>query len=190
MKKSFFPRSFTWILYLLLITFFIALAIFSIISSLTSNAINYIILIVSILVFVFLTYQLYAMIISYKININDKAIYTNGDKFQRIEKVQYACSVNFSEILYIKIIASSKNSLNQQIQLKWISSSLPKKYLEFTLLNGNKERIWINQYSKKQILNLLNIIILHIKKTGNTNNFNTEEIMRDWYSYEVKKNKK
>lgn len=187
MKKSFFPRSFTWILYILLITSFIALAIFSIISSLTSNAINYIILIVSILVFVFLTYQLYVMIVSYKIIINDKAIYTSGDKFQKIEKVQYFCSVNFSEISDIKIIASPKNSLNKQIQLRWISSTLPKKYLEFTLLDGQKKRIWINQYTKKQILNLLNIIILHIKKNGNTNNFNTEEIMKDWYSYDVKK---
>lgn len=188
MKKSFFPHSFTWILYLLLITSFIALAIFSMITSFISS--NYLISIVSFLTFVFLTYQLYVMIVSYKISINDKAIYTSGDKFQKIEKVQYPCSVNFSEISDIKIIASPKNSLNKQIQLRWISSTLPKKYLEFTLLDGQKKRIWINQYTKKQIIKLLNIIIVNIKKNDNPNNFNLDKIMEDWYSYEVKKNDK
>lgn len=183
MKKSFFPHSFTWILYLFLIFSFIACCIASIIFSLTSNKINYAVLIASMLAFVFLSYQFYVMIISYKITINDKTISTNGDKFQKIEKVQYPCNISFIDILDIKIIQSPNNSINQQIKLRWISSTLPKKYLEFTLLNGLKERIWINQYTKKQIMKLLNIIIINTKNNKNPNNFSLDEIMKDWYCY-------
>lgn len=187
MKKSFFPHSFTWVLYLLFIATLTVGSIIMTIFALISSRINYLSLITGIIAFIFLSYQLYVMIVSYKINLDDKTIYSNGDKFQKIEKVQYKCSINFSEISDIKIISSSKNSLNKQIQLRWISSTLPKKYLEFTLFNGQKERIWINQYTKKQIIKLLNIIIINIKENKNTNNFILEDIMKDWYSYEVKK---
>ena len=61
---------------------------------------------------------------------------------------------------------------------------MPKKYLEFTLIDDKKERICINYYTKKQIIKMLKYINQNMQIAKNPNILNVEEIMQDWYSYD------
>lgn len=124
-----------------------------------------------------------------KISLRKDDIYTFGDLLPKFEKVQYKCRVKYSEIQNISLIISNKDSKNQDIQLRWTSSNVQKKYLEFTLMNEKKERVCINYYTKSQIIKMLNYINENMKTVGNENTLNIEEIMNNWYSHD-KNNKK
>lgn len=132
---------------------------------------------------IFLLYTSVRFLLGLKIHLRKNDIATFGDGLPKFEKIQYICFVKYTDIQNIAIVASEKNSKNQRIQLRWISSSMPKKYLEFSLINGKKSRMCINYYTKKQITKMLNYINSNMQLAGNENNLNVEEIMKDWYSY-------
>ena len=144
------------------------------------NGIKYFLISIAIL---FLTYTSIRFLFSLKIHLRKEDIATFGDGLPKFEKIQYKCFVKYKDIKNISILASEKNSKNKRIQLKWVSSSMPKKYLEFTLINGKKERMCINYYTKKQIIKMLNYINSNMQLAGNENALNISEIMQDWYSY-------
>lgn len=132
---------------------------------------------------IFLLYSSIRFLLGFKINLRKNFIYTFGDMLPKFERIQYKCFVNYSDIKSIAIIASEKNSKNQRIKSKWVSSSMPKKYLEFSLVNGKNSRMCINYYTKRQIVKMLNYINHNMNECGNSTIFNIDEIMKDWYSY-------
>ena len=132
---------------------------------------------------IFLLYSSIRFLLAFKIHLRKEDIATFGDGLPKFEKIQYKCFVKYTDIQNIAIVASEKNSKNHRIQLRFVSSSMPKKYLEFTLINGKKNRMCINYYTKKQITKMLNYINLNMQLAGNENSLNVEEIMKDWYSY-------
>lgn len=131
----------------------------------------------------FMLYSSIRFLIGLKINLREKDVYTFGDLMFKFEKIQYKCSINYNTIKNISIIASTKNSKNQQIPVRGISISMPTKYMEFELLGEKKERIAINYYTKKQVIKMLKYINNNMQVAGNENILNIEEIMKDWYSY-------
>lgn len=132
----------------------------------------------------FLLYTSVRFLFCFKIHLRKNDIATFGDGLPKFEKIQYKCIVNYKDIQSIAIVASDKNSKNQSIQLAWVSSSMPKKYLEFTLQNvKKKQRICINYYNKKQVIKMLKYINENMQEVGNENKLNIDEIMQDWYIY-------
>ena len=136
------------------------------------------------LVTLFLLFTSIRFLLGFKIHLRKEDIATFGDGLPKFEKIQYKCFVKYIDIKNINIVASEKNSKNKIINLKWISSSMPKKYLEFTLIDDEKERICINYYTKKQIIKMLKYINQNMQIAKNPNILNVEEIMQDWYSYD------
>ena len=137
-----------------------------------------------IIAIIFLSYTSVRFFLCFKIHLRQNDIITFGDGLPKFEKIQYKCTVNYKDIQSIAIVASEKNSKNQNIQLAWVSSSMGKKYLEFTLLNSKKkQRMCINYYNKKQIIKMLNYINKNMQESGNENKLNIDEIMQDWYVY-------
>ena len=137
-----------------------------------------------VLAIIFLLYTSIRFLLCFKIHLRQNDIITFGDGLPKFEKIQYRCTVNYKDIQSIAIVASEKNSKNQSIQLAWVSSSMGKKYLEFTLLNSKKkQRMCINYYNKKQIIKMLKYIDENMQEVGNENKLNIDEIMQDWYIY-------
>lgn len=136
-----------------------------------------------VLAIVFLLYASIRFLLCFRIHLRKSNIITYGDGLPKFEKIQYKTIVDYVNIKNIAIVASDKNSKNKRIQLKWISGTIPKKYLEFTLMNDKKERICINYYTKKQIIKMLTYISINMKECKNQNSLNIDEIMKDWYSY-------
>ena len=137
-----------------------------------------------VLAIIFLLYTSIRFLLCFKIHLRQNDVITFGDGLPKFEKIQYRCTVNYKDIQSIAIVASEKNSKNQSIQLAWVSSSMGKKYLEFTLLNSKKkQRMCINYYNKKQIIKMLKYIDENMQEVGNENKLNIDEIMQDWYIY-------
>ena len=188
MKKIFFPHSFTWLLFLLFLLAFLVTIIVVFVLEILNSPLNADALIFLPIGIIFFAYELFVMVFSYKIHITDTMIYTYGDKFSKLEKVQYKCKISFQDIQDIQIVASPKNSKNKQISY-WVASFVHKKFLEFTLTNGKKERICINHYTKKQVLKILNYILIYISQIENVD-LNVQKIMQNWYTYDGYKKKK
>lgn len=144
---------------------------------------NYLEYILCTLGIMFLLYTSIRFLLALKIHLRKEDIATFGDMLPKFEKIQYKCLVKYTEIKNISIIASEKNSLNKNIQLKFVSSAMPKKYFAFELINGKTKRICIQYYNKRQVVKMLNYISQNMKNSGNENTLNIDEIMKDWYTY-------
>ena len=187
-KRIFIPISICFILlnlfflslFILILIYFILDKIGIVETGISWTPLEYILIFIAL---IFLLYTFIRFMLAFKIHLRKDSVTTFGDGLPKFEKIQYKCFVNYIDIQNIAIIASEKNSKNQRIQLRWISSSTPKKYLEFTLINGKKSRMCINYYTKKQITKMLNYINSNMQLSGNENSLNVKEIMKDWYSY-------
>lgn len=199
-RKIFIPHSigfillncFLWGLSALYIVVFIILPICGIeLSSTPLEVQDYIILIVGIS---FLLYSSIRFLLALKIHMRKDSIYTFGDMLPKFEKVQYKTSVKYKDIVNVKIISDEKNSKNKKIAFKWLSSAVPKKYIEIYLVDDTKERICINYYTKSQVTKLLNTLNDNMIAVGNVNLLNVNEILESWYTTnkynKSKKNKK
>lgn len=103
----------------------------------------------------------------HRIVLDDKKIFTPGDWQGKSHKVQYKTTVKYEDIIDLKIITSTKNSKNKTITASVPSSYVLKPYLEFTLKNGNKQRIFIQFFTKKQWAKIIDEIKLRIINVGN-----------------------
>lgn len=185
-KRVFIPGSFSFIIINILLWGITLLGISMIIWDIIDPPENGRSLLIFLLVglgIIFMLYSSIRFLIGLKINLQEKDIYTFGDMMIKFEKVQYKCSIKYIDIKNISIIASMNNSKNQRIPARSISVSMPIKYMEFVLSNGDKQRIAINYYTKKQVIKMLNYINMNMQYVGNTNSLDIEEIMKDWYSY-------
>lgn len=185
-KRIFIPVSFGFIF---LVLFFFALAVLGSISCvygflglLEGIDVFYVPFILLGVIFVF--YTAIRLLCAFKIHLRQEDIATFGDGLPKIEKIQYKTFIKYSDIKNIAIIASEKDSRDKKIQAKWVSSSIPKKYLEFTLINEQKRRMCIHYYTRWQIKKMLAYISHNMKVMGNTNLLKIDEIMLDWYAYD------
>lgn len=185
-KRIFIPVSFGFIL---LVLFFFALAVLGSISCvycflglLEDIDRFYSIFILIGVIFVF--YTAFRFLFAFKIHLRKEDVATFGDGLPKIEKIQYRTFVKYVDITNIVIIASEKDSRNKKIRARWISSSMPKKYLEFTLTNGKQTRMCIHYYTKWQVVKMLNCISHNMQISGDQNKLDVNEIMKDYYAYD------
>lgn len=158
---------------------YLSMSVFSIISFIffcINFKLSYIFILFLIVgVFLWFTISL-IMTFTYTIQLNDALLYTNGQKgINKKETIQFPERILLIEISSLKIEYSNTNSLFKTIQTLILSSYANKKYLEFTLTNGQKKRFWIDNFSKKQVIRLLGDINGKI-----SHKFNVEEIMKGW----------
>lgn len=96
-------------------------------------------------------------ILEYHIDFENGVITTNGDRFRReSEMVQYGLQIKISHIKSIRLIKSNYNSRKKPCLA--LAYSHANSYFEFTLLNGSTKWLRIELFSKKQRMQMLNII--------------------------------
>lgn len=125
----------------------------------------------------FLSYSTIRLVLAPKVSLRNDYIYKNGDGLTKVDKIQYRCKVYYKDINNIEIVASTNNSKNQSV----LNAAIIK-YLEFTLQDGQKERMIINFYRKKQIIKMLNMIKYNMQVVGNNAELDIDKIMESWYS--------
>lgn len=123
------------------------------------------------------------------IKICEDYIYTPNEKVNEKWRTQFEETIYYNDIINIKIISSVNNSQDKKIARLFYGSLKIKKYLEFSLKSGEVKRIWVNYYTRKQMVTLLNFIKTKI-------DIDVDQIMSGWYdtyrqykSLETKTNK-
>ncbi len=177
-NKIFIPCSVGFILVNFILFGFLGLVIYFVTINIILRDIESIIL--GVFVLGFFSWSSLRFLFALKITLKKDKLTTYGDMLPEIEKIQYKTSINYIDILSIEIIESENNSKDEVIKKKWISSSMPKKYLEFHLCDNKKARLYIVYYTKKQICKMLSIISERMKAVGNSNEINIESIMKNW----------
>ena len=195
-KRIFIPTSFGYLLLelliggtgLLILFAFIAIDLDVLYTNIDTTPLESILVFCSI---IFVFYTFIRLLLACKITLKENEIYKCGDGLPKFEKIQYKCSIKYTDIKNVSIIASANDSRNKRIQLKWISSSVAKKYLEFEQINNNKKiRMCINYYTKKQVIKMLNYVNNKMQQLGNRNILNIEAIMQDWFKFDKSSKKK
>ena len=156
------------------------IVIISLNGSMTSTAIE---LVMMGFAFLFLGFSAFRVWFDCIVFVNKKCIRKNSDLLPKFEKIQFKCSINYNDIENVAIVASEKNSKNRRIPMGGQSASMPKKYLVFQLINGKKARLFINYFTKKQVIKMLNLVNHNMQQVQNPNTLNIDEIMQDWYTY-------
>lgn len=88
---------------------------------------------------------------------NEKIVVT-GHLHTKDDILQFPEEILYSEIQNVAIICANANSLKKAIRKSGYSSLRPFFYYEFTLKNGETKWIFIECFSKKQRMQMLNII--------------------------------
>ena len=134
----------------------------------------------------------------YRIVVTDTLIYCTEDIANtKVQRVQFKEEIKYQDIVKINIVGDTTNSKFKRIETFALKSNVIKKYLEFELLDGSKKRIWIDYYTRNQVVKMLGIILKNIKKINENNNLSIDDIMLDYYSthrefvnmQKIKKNK-
>lgn len=193
-KKRFIPLSFGFIILNIFLWGLSILALILIILICCNvidmgTSFDYSMCIVVALADIYLFYSSINFLFGLIINLKESEIYTYGDFYPKVLKLQYKCSLSYKDIKSAKIIYSHLNSKRQTIQLKGKGPSMPIKYIEFLLTDGKKERMAVSYYTRKQFIIMLNLINNNMKVSGNVNRLNIDEIMQEWHSLVGEKNK-
>ena len=100
------------------------------------------------------------------------------------EKIQYPCSVNYCDIINIDLILSSNDSRNKPIKLAWLSSIIPKSYIEIKT-EKKTIRFCVTYYSNYQKQKIINEIRKRCEMVGN--HLHMEDTKTIYENYKSKK---
>ena len=175
--KYYFRISFSWFLFLLIPITIISLALYFLIAT-GFDLTNWgsICAFISLCLFIFfLIGNCYFHITFNKLNVS-----ITGDISPKDEKIQYKCSVKYEDITGIDLIMSSNDSRNKKIKLAWISSMVPKSYIEIKT-NDKTERFCVTYYGGWQKKQLVNEIKKRCAEIGNNIEAEDTEVMYQNY---------
>ncbi|MBO5954760.1 MAG: hypothetical protein J6Q13_02180, partial [Clostridia bacterium] len=114
----------------------------------------------------------------YRIVVTETLIYCTEDIANtKVQRVQFKEEIKYQDIVKINIVGDTTNSKFKRIETFALKSNVIKKYFEFELIDGSKKRIWIDYYTRKQVIKILMIIIKNIKKFNDNSNLTLDEIM-------------
>ena len=99
----------------------------------------------------------------HRVMFSETEIRVPNDKLEKAARIQYETVIPYAEIVDIRLIASSNDSRNKPITARTPNSLSPKTYFEFLMSSGEKKRVFILYFSKKQREKMLSIIN---EKTG------------------------
>ena len=122
--------------------------------------------------------------IKFRITFDKEFVKITGDVVPKDEKIQYPCSVKYDKITSVDLIVSSYNSKNMPIKLAWISSSIPKSYIEIKT-EKITYRFFVNYYYKQQKIKIVYEIIKRCEMIGN--HLNVEDSKTIYANYLKKK---
>ena len=172
--KKFRPCSFKWCFIYLLIFFAFLVAILGGIYAYKDYNL-FIGVTCEIVCCIFFVIQLIEFLKTY-ILITDDFIYVPNQFRKENARVQFEEKIYFKDIINVDLISSPNNSNNKEILSGTAYRYVQKKYFEFTLKSGEKKRVWIDDYIKKQVIKMLQLI------KNKCDNINIDEVMENWYS--------
>ena len=94
----------------------------------------------------------------YKIVFTEESIVITGHLILKNEGLQFPDKIKYDEIKNISIICANANSLKKRIKGSAYASLRPYTYFEFELVNGDTSWMFLESFSKKQRLKMLDII--------------------------------
>lgn len=103
------------------------------------------------------------------IHIKNNTIWMNDDWNFKEAKIQFKTSVEIKQIKSIKIIWSLKDSKLKRIPGGTVGNMLPKPYLSFLTINGERKNMFILYMSKKTVRRLIEDIKSLMIKNENFN---------------------
>ena len=149
-KKTYFPFGLDIILYLVFSIISLGVLIFIVVKFNDPLRIS----IISFL-FIFATYYFLKTLILYRIKFNDKEISMIKDYgIFKEDRVQDKITINLEEVVEFKVILSDSNSSG----VKQKSAGKKNKFIEFSMKDESKKRIFVSNMNKKQLLNIVNRI--------------------------------
>lgn len=181
MKKTFYQINARSIFPFVSLLFLIALGVYAIVVSLCGESPERFwvgLIPIGVAVYSAITY------LYYRVEFLDDKLITLGDINGTIGQTQYKVEIKYSEIEDVRLVFSNKNSKKKSYNIA-TSNIAPKMYFEFLLKSGKTKWICINQFSKKQRIEMLEIIN---SKTGKNFDYNLLE-EHDLSIYNFKKKK-
>lgn len=101
------------------------------------------------------------------IHIKNNIVFMRDDWCGKNTKIQYATKVDVTQIKTIDIIWTPKNSKMKTIPNGRIADTLPKAYLSFETLQGEKKNMLILYLGAKNVRRLINDIKKIMAESGN-----------------------
>lgn len=150
MKKSFYRSSIKFLIPLILATIILIGGILLVCFFDDCKWWHYVIFVMAIILWLWYTMEHFR----YKIVLYDNYIYVNNDRIFEIFRTQYSTTIEYNQIKNISI----KYERNDSNSTPLVGRSPIRKYLVFTLKNNETKRIFIEYYSGKQILSIVQII--------------------------------
>lgn len=112
--------------------------------------------------FIFMTYTFVRMARN-RIVLNETEVYVPENWGNKDNKIQYETHIAYTDIRNIFLIISDRNSLNKKA--RWIITPMP--YIIFECADNKQQAINVYYYSKKQIIKIIDNILLRTKNAGN-----------------------
>lgn len=166
-KKTFFHISI--ILYFVIILFLCIIAggVYVIIECLKSGMVNmsffdwggFVCAVAAIIAMLYLIFS----IVCHRITLDEHEIYIHGLKIGKAGGMQYETHITYDEITNIYIISTKNNSLNESVR----HSFVPLPYIIFDCKDETQKAVNVAAYSKRQVVKIIDEIILRSKVKGN-----------------------
>ena len=93
-----------------------------------------------------------------KIIFSEEEIVITGHLIVKNEGLQFPDKIKYDEIRNVSIICANANSLKKRIKGSVYTSLRPYTYFEFELTSGNTKWVFLECFSKRQQIQMLNII--------------------------------
>lgn len=159
MKKTYYPKSITMYLTIIILLFFLLVAIYIIVIFLQdiiqiAKFKDWLAFISSMIATVYIGYVI-LRVVRRKIVLNKDRVYVSDDIGNKDIKLQYGLNLSLAQIEEVRLDINSNNSLNKKI--RWVVTPMPN--IVFKLSNSKEARINLYYYSKKQVIEIIDCII-------------------------------
>lgn len=183
MKKTFFQVSIILYMALCLLLLIIAAAFYVLVDFLlnieTAELFDWLCAIAAIGMAIFLSY-VFIQIARNRIVVNEKDIYVPAYWGKTHHVAQLSVRIRFDEIKAISIKSSTKNS-NNEVPVHFV----PMPYIVFECQSGEKKAINVLYYSKKQVVQIIDLAIERAKLLGNDlQNQSGKELLTEFLKHE------
>lgn len=179
-KKYYFRLSICFFLYLLVPLAIISIGVYTLYNFNDFSLLSVIIAVCAI----FFSCIYIIMLCYYHITFDNTKVTITSDLSPKIEKIQYACSIFYEDIIKLDLIVSSNDSRNKKIQFRWISSIMPKTYIQIDT-KDKKYRLYVTAFSNRQKKKIINEIKKRCEAIGN--HIDAEDTETMYQNYKKKK---
>lgn len=132
---------------------------------------------------IFFTIRTIISLNSHIIILKENEVFVKEQLMNKHQKVQYETHVPYKDIVDMEITISTKNSQGKPIKY----GVAPIKYIIFHLKDNNQSAIFINHFSKRKTIKILDHIIEKIKSSNQNFNKTGQEIYNDFMITNTKK---